>query len=409
MEGKWFYFTDSSATTYPLNQPPYGRMLTGWIDYDGHTYFCTSDGAYKAEAKKDGWFDFQGSWYYLKGGDLVTSAYETINGKVYYFDANGKMACNEIKFGNIFQANGARVQSGWYKFQKHWYYVKPATHRIAVDEELLLGTKYYRFGSDGIMITGTYRDPISNLVYTYDSSGARTGPLDYKNGWYLVGGDWYYYKDGQPYSGPSGNGGWVGSYYVDSTGKMLVNQEVEGYWVGKNGAYIRNGWIKAPTGLWYFAENGGKLIKSNWYTDTNGKQYYFGKDGAMYTGVSQVENSYYAFDSNGSLVAGLSAREGWQQAGTYGWVYVRNGVPIMDETATINGETYSFYNGYMQRNYMKPYENTYGFYVGNQQAYFAASGVKQAYTGWKMVDGAWYYFNGSNRAVVGWVDVKGQS
>jgi len=58
----------------------------------------------------------------------------------------------------------------------------------------------------------------------------------------------------------------------------------------------QTGWIKADDG-WHFADSTGKVLRSQWYKDTDGQWYYLGANSQMLSGVN-VDGYYLA--SNGA-------------------------------------------------------------------------------------------------------------
>ena len=72
------------------------KMQTGGtVEADGITYEICSDGTLKVketeDAQKDGWLQKGKNWYYVKDHAFYTDTIEKINGKLYGFDADGRM------------------------------------------------------------------------------------------------------------------------------------------------------------------------------------------------------------------------------------------------------------------------------------------------------------------------------
>lgn len=146
----WYYMdTDGKMLTgfYNVNGQTYysdasGAMLTGWINLGGTWYYANPSGAILRDAWVNGYYvneDGQwvssmprgewrlnsvGWWYRHGDGSYATSAFEYINNKTYYFDADGYMATGWRYINNnwyFFEASGAMV-TGWYKVNGTWYY-----------------------------------------------------------------------------------------------------------------------------------------------------------------------------------------------------------------------------------------------------------------------------------------------
>ena len=60
----------------------------------------------------------------------------------------------------------------------------------------------------------------------------------FANGWQMIDGYWYYFDA----DGWMAQNQWIGDYYVGHTGAMLTNTYTpDGYWVGEDGKWVRNG------------------------------------------------------------------------------------------------------------------------------------------------------------------------
>jgi glucan-binding YG repeat protein len=188
----WYYLTNSGEmkTDWLLyNEKWYhlgknGKMQTGWV-YDKGWYFLNKDGAMER-----GWIKDAGTWYYLNTSGLMQTGWEKISGAWFYLNADGAM------------------QSGWEKIAGSWYYLN----------------------SSGAMQTGW--EKISGKWYYMNSSGAM------QTGWEKISGAWYYLN-----SSGAMQTGWVKSgskwYFLYNSGKMAANTTIQGYKVGKDGAWIR--------------------------------------------------------------------------------------------------------------------------------------------------------------------------
>lgn len=142
-------------------------------------------------------------------------------------------------------------------------------------------------------------------------------------GWRYIDGCWYYFNsDGymKTSSWIETNGKW---YFVSDTGSMLRSTTVDGYVLGTDGAWIKDGsnsssnsagWKQNSTGWWYLNENGS--YATNWKSfDTDQSYiedgqsipikawYYFGYDGYMKTGWKQISGKWYYFKASGEMAA----------------------------------------------------------------------------------------------------------
>ncbi|MEH7118594.1 S8 family serine peptidase [Neobacillus vireti] len=119
------------------------------------------------------------------------------------------------------------VKNGW-KFENGswYYYVKDVKSTGWVKD----AGKWYFLKKDGQMATGWIND--RGTWYYLTKSGAM------KTGWLLEGGKWYYLNaSGAMATGwKYVNGKW---YYLYKSGAMAANTTIDGYKVGKDGAWIK--------------------------------------------------------------------------------------------------------------------------------------------------------------------------
>ena len=107
---------------------------------------------------------------------------------------------------------------------------------------------------------------------------------------------------------------WIGAYYLGSDGVMYTNAFTpDGYYVNKDGVYLRNQKITVD-GKDYYLNASGTIAKNQWvgdyFIDMNGNvvknhwvgNYWCGSDG-KYVKSSWVDHDRYYVDSNGLYVA----------------------------------------------------------------------------------------------------------
>ena len=391
---KWYYFGE------------YGEMQTGLVKVDDALYLYGHDGAYIGAAKGNGWNAIDGAWYYVEDGDVVTDYFEVGN-VGYYADDDGRMLKETTRYvysasGTcLFNSSGKRVRSGWYLMGGSWYYVDPDTEKIVSGKEYTIGGKKYYFDYSGRMKvsdTKNYSDG-KDHIDTIDKSGVITKETELKTGWAIADGNYYYYKDGKGYNG------WVGNYYI-SSGRMLRNGTTpDGYYVGQTGVYEKTaGWVvqKTLTGSWkngMYKKSGGKLAKNEWLT-IGGKKYYF-DDYYRVEYLQRINGVWYIFSGDGELLVTLGSMlpEGWKQAGS-DWYYFR-GQEVIYGSLTIGGKIYTFNESRMEGA---------GLTWGSSRSYENnSSGQAIANSGWKLVDGSWYYFQRTNQTDrYGWLTEGGK-
>ena len=185
----WYYAT------------PDGVILqNGWADLDGGRYYFDQNGSsyrkrwYVDGEKKryyldengllqrNGWFKISNTnantgvvtdnWYYAdENGAVTDGGYREIDGKTYYFDANGTMYKKrwlDAKTGirQYFGADGALYQDTWFGIDgtrgdgtnyTNWYH---ANEKGAIQKNgwFTIDGKEYHFNSGGVMTTGWYDD-----------------------------------------------------------------------------------------------------------------------------------------------------------------------------------------------------------------------------------------------------------
>ncbi|WP_462288784.1 transglutaminase domain-containing protein [Holdemanella biformis] len=139
--------------------------------------------------------------------------------------------------------------------------------------------KWYEY-SDGTYENSGFKK-IENETYYFTSNGY------VKTGWLSVNNNWYFFKN----SGCMVTSNWAGSYYMDSEGKMKTNSFTsDGYYCGADGVYVRNAWIKY-NGNYYYMNANGLMTKNAWVKD-----YYLGADGVMKTNTFTPDGCYVGND-----------------------------------------------------------------------------------------------------------------
>ena len=171
LSGTWYYLTGS------------GAMATGWIQVGGTWYYMNASGAMVTDTwigdnYVDGsgawvqgktraqayWVQNNGGWLYVQeNGSYAKSTWKTIDGKEYYFGADGYMV------------------TGWLKQGSTWYYLKPTAKNSAEK----VGEKAYNYWVGTAGIGGYYIDKygrmvagkdysLGSYVYTFDVNGLCT-------------------------------------------------------------------------------------------------------------------------------------------------------------------------------------------------------------------------------------------
>ena len=394
--GKWWYqhkdgtytkndFETISGQTYYFDGN--GYMVTGWKEINNKLYFFNASGV----MAKNVW---QGAYYLGSDGVMLTNAFTpdgyyvgsdgvyvrnqkvTVDGKVYYLNADGKVAKNQWSGDYYLDGNGNVVKNRWvgnYWCGEDGKYVKSSW----VDNH-----KYY-VGSNGIYVTNQW-------VGDYYLNGAG---LVTKNAWvgsYWCGEDGKYVKSSwvdnhKYYVGSNGiyvTNQWVGDYYLNGAGLVTKNAWVGDYWCGSDGKYVKNAWVGS-----YWCGEDGKYVKSSW-VDNN--KYYVGSNGIYVT--NQWVGDYYL---NG---AGLVTKNAW--VGSY---WCGEDGKYVKSSWVDNGKYYVGSNGvYVTNQWVGDYYLngaglvTKNAWVGN---YWCGSDGKYVKSAW--VDNNRYYVNENGVYVAG--------
>ncbi|WP_075837522.1 cell wall-binding protein [Clostridium perfringens] len=456
----WFYFNDDSSLktkwqtiggkTYYFNETT-GAMATGQrkINYDGEIYCFTSDGSL---LKGKGWFskydeynNYKKVWCYIDENGVLKTGYQTINGKDYYFDYDGKMVTGVVNIGGVigepnfycFDNNGALFKKeGWKKINEKWYYLNE-------DGSLVNGWKnsgsdWYYLNYHHGMVSGPTKvidnKKLDYDVYYFEEDGRLTnitGWINHINGEFS---DWYYVENGgkAALGWNKINGTW---YYFNSDAKMVTaptrifdkdSSKDKIYFFDKNGAYRRySGWyeLKPVDGepcWYYFGEDG--LAKTGWQT-INGNKYWFAPNGIMCKGTSTIfENEVedgcykvdlptYLFNESGALVTS----EGWHKVTLYDedkWCYIDNTGVCKKGLAKINNKYYYFepHAALMETGVI----SIYGF-NGNKEAnyFFDDSGALNTSKGWHKCKDRynsyyiWCYIDDNGELAEGFKEING--
>ena len=371
---------------------------------------------YKWEADGNGW------WYDNEDGTYAKNEFREIEGKTYYFNAEGYMV------------------TGWKEIDGQWYFFYPAgdmkknawegnywlgENGAMVREDWVDDHKYY-VGKDGAWIEnyGIPRWIRDGVGWWYDNGDGTYPKEEFKNidgtdyyfdnrgymasDWIMIDSAWYCF-DG---SGIMQKSKWVGNYWLKEDGVMAVSEWVQDhqYYVGADGRWIENygkpRWIKDAYGWWFDNGDGtypkdeictiegvkygfdpAGYMRTGWYQDGD-VWYYFTESGAMKTGwIYYGDNHYYYFDKDGHMAVG------WIDDG--GKYYLNDNGAM--RTGWLQDEDKWYYlsqtDGHMMTGWIR--DNGYWYYLGSD-------GVML--TGDQTIDGKPYHFNETTGA---WDDPEG--
>ena len=328
-----------------------GRMIiNGFVEYNGFAYYYDNGKLAKGFTKigNDYYiFNATSGMMYKDANMWVGDNPYGIEGGMYYFNETGKMVLPDIENGEkkIVEKDGklylmidkSFAPEGLYELDGDYYYVQ-ANREVATDmafylydSELKGGVGWYRFGSDGKLITDGFVECDGKTFYFADGIRAK--------GFTKIGNDYYIfnatsgmmYKDANMWVGDNPYGIEGGMYYFNETGKMVLPDiengkkqivekggklylmidkslapeglyEIDGeyYYAQTDGTLAVDKDIYATTKLldgtgWYRFGADGKLIK-NGFADCGGFTFYF-TDGIRAKGFTKIGDDYYIFNT----------------------------------------------------------------------------------------------------------------
>ena len=375
-----------------------------WIKVDGKYYYMDANG----KTKKNAW---QGAYYLGKDGVMLTNAFTpdgyyvgsdgvyvrnqkvTVDGKVYYLNADGKVAKNQWSGDYYLDRNGNVVKNKWignYWCGEDGKYVKNAwvdNNKSYVNENGVYVTNqwigaYYLNGA-GVKVTNAW---VGSYWCGEDGKYMKSSWVD--NNKYYVGANGIYVTNqwvGDYYLNGAGlvtKNAWVGDYWCGSDGKYVKNTWAGNYWCGADGRYVRSSWV--DNGKYYVGSN-GVYVTNQWVGDyyLNGAglvtknawvgNYWCGSDG-KYVKSSWVDNNKYYVGANGIYV-------------TNQWVgdYYLNGAGLVTKNAWVGNYWCGSDGKYVKSSWVD--NNRY--YVNENGVYVAGAWEKDS-KGWKYHAGSEY-------------------
>ena len=436
-QGKW-YLTDESGTN---------RAESGLYQVDDDCYYIDADG-YLATGLYELAFDddaeLNGTYYFCEEGEnpeaglgaMLCDSWlaeseennETIV-KWYYLTESGKAA--------DLQEEGL---DGWQQpdeESKIWYFLKP-------DGTVDTSKNGWDHTADGIWLNAQrgqaelvngWQEIAEKTWYHLDDEGKRDNTTPGK---YEINDKVYFLnEDGVAQTGLF-EVDRVTYYFDADTGK--AQNVIQNPWLDLNGnrylvenGEFAKGWRKINN-IWYYMDPSTAVMKTGFFTASDGKKYYCDESGAMQNGWIQLSGNWYYFTGSGAMQEGWlnyggvwyyltpgsgAMQEGWVYVGGT-WYYLTPGSGAM-QTGWLNQGGVWYYlsgSGAMQTGWLKHggvwYYLTPGSGVmktgwckdGNTWYYLSGSGAMQ--TGWLKQGGTWYYLSGSGAMQEGWIRLSGK-
>ena len=362
---------------------------------------ATGIAKYLGVSKEKGtWVEDSNGWKYKEGGKYVTNSWKDIDGKRYYFDANGYRVTGWQTIGGkkyFFMPEGY-MMTGWISFGSTRYYLMPDGHMLT--GWCSFGSTKYYLASDGKMVRGW--QTIDGKRYYFNDDGVM------QTGWQTINGKKYFFM-------PEGYmmTGWIsfGStrYYLDKNGVMQTGwQTIDGkrYFFMPEG-YMMRGWISFGQTKYYLSTDG--VMQTGWQT-IDGKRYFFMPEGYMMRGWISFGKTRYYLDSNGVMVTGkqvidgttytfasdgkliVESKRGWKTVNGKKYYYNENGVAVTGWCSFGSTKYYLASDGKMVRGWQT---------ISGKKYYFNTDGIMQ--TGWQTIDGKKYFFMPEGYMMTGWI------
>ena len=296
----WYYIQD-------------GYMVNYLTSINGQVNAFDANGVWKGVVKTNSWYKetADNKWIYLgSNGQDASQLKLKIDGATYYFNGYGMGSrigmmlaqncswydpTNDCYYWINSTGTGIDTTTGWKKTSDSYYaYVKNG--KLLTGLQTINGKTYY-FDSMGYLLQGIKN--IDGKAYVFDKNG---NPVQYKEGWNALNGQWFYIQNGKALTDTYING-----YFIDGTG-LTTTGLYYGNYAGEallviQGKVAKNQWVHVvetyynyygtphTVDYWYYADANGHKVRSQWignyYFDDNGEMvknawignYHVGADG----------------------------------------------------------------------------------------------------------------------------------
>ena len=349
---------------------------------------------------KGKWVEDKNGWkYQLSNGVFAKKQLLTIDGKTYYFDANGYRVTGwqDISGKRYYFMPDGHMHTGWLSFGSTYYYMMPDGHMHT--GWLSFGSTYYYLNEKGVRQTDW--QTIDGNKYYFNKDGVR------QIGWQDISGKRYYFMpDGHMHTGWLSFGSTY--YYMMPDGHMHTGWLSFGstyYYLNEKGVR-QTGWQTIDGKRYYFMPDGHR--HTGWLS-FGSTRYYMNQLGQMQTGKVLIDGKEYFFNADGKLQGSTGA--GWQTINGKKYYYNAAGEKVIG-WQDIDGKRYYFMpDGHMHTGWLS-FGSTYYYMMpdghmhtgwlsfGSTYYYLNEKGVRQ--TGWQTIDGKEYYFDENGVRMTGY-------
>ena len=310
-------------------------------------------------------------YYGTNGGKVslpkVVGSNQSTNGDNQNGDGSGKFEKRLFSVRYRYN-NGQYAKNAFIKDNDGNVYYFDNTGRMAIGEKTIDGKQYF-FLANGVQLRDGYRQNRRGQVFYYDQNGVlnANGKQDPKpdnnnnasgrNQFVQIGNNvWAYYDgNGKRVTGHQNINGQ--ELFFDNNGVQVKGRTVNEngtirYYDANSGEMARNRFVEIEPGVWAYFNNDGAAVKGsqningqNLYFDQNGRQvkgalanvdgnlrYYDVNSGELYRNqFHEIDGSWYYFDGNGNAVKGMVNINGQNL------LFDNNGKQIKGHLVRVNG------------------------------------------------------------------------
>lgn len=229
-------------------------------------------------AKKNGWIEEEGNYYYYKNDVKAVNQLLTLDGKIYYVDAAGvrQYGWQTVQGKTYFFREDGTAVTGWMELDGDWYYFNSKYAYLYKNVKLVSGSgNVYLFDEDGKRMKGW--STLDNKKYYVGAKGYAV------RGFQKIGTKYYYFEPKD-------------AYLIKN--KIVKISSTAIYYIDSKGVRYDKGFKTIKNNTYYFTSNG--KAKIGWLK-SNGKYYYFNKSGVMLknTTLKDSKGKVYKFNSKG--------------------------------------------------------------------------------------------------------------